>query len=75
MNSFIIPYYNICDGTLRDLTTVSGFITSPGYPNYQSVPNECMVKIVAATNKIIKIWVIESDIKVAESGNQFVTFC
>ena len=70
MSSFVIPTYNICDGTLGDITNYNGFITSPNYPTYQSIANECMVKIAAPSNKIVKIWVIEIDIKSAETGNQ-----
>jgi hypothetical protein len=55
---------------MGDLTRFNGFIQSPNYPNYLSISNECMVKIVAPVDKIVKVWVIEIDIKSAESGNQ-----
>ena len=65
MYSSVINNYNICDRTLTDITDPTGYISSPGYPNYQSVTSECQVRIAAPTNKIIKIWLfidITSDV-------------
>lgn len=70
LSSTLIPTYNICNSTLGDLTNFNGFIQSPNYPNYLSISNECVTKIVAPADKIVKIWVIQIDIKSSDSGNQ-----
>ena len=70
MTSSLIPTFNICNRTSNTLTNFNGFIQSPNYPSYQSISDECIVKIVAPADKIVKIWIIEIDIKTAETGNQ-----
>ena len=62
-----IPSYNVCDRSLNDITDPTGFISSPGFPNYQSVPTECQKMILAPTNKLIKIWLF-IDIKSDTTG-------
>ena len=69
VTSTILPIYNICEKSLGDLTSFSGFVTSPNYPLYESVVNECMVKIAAPSTKIVKIWLVEVDILSASAGN------
>jgi hypothetical protein len=54
--SNVINNYDICDRTLTDITDPTGYISSPGYPRYQSVAAECQQRIAAPSNKIIKIW-------------------
>ena len=49
--------YSICNDTNIDITDSKGFVQSPGFPTYSTVPNECTRKIVAPSNKIIKLWV------------------
>ena len=61
--------YNMCDYTLTDITSYNGFISSPNYPTYTQVFNECTKKIVAPFNKVIRIW-ISSDMTSSNSNGE-----
>ena len=70
MYSSAINNYNICDGTLIDITDPIGYISSPGFPTYQKVTTACQQRIVAPSNKIIKIWLF-NDIS-SDTGNKLI---
>ena len=48
---------NICSDQSVDITESSGFIQSPNYPQYFRVETECTRRIVAPSDKIIKMWI------------------
>lgn len=70
VSSDVINEYNICDTSLVDLTDSKGIIKSPGYPTFNSVDKECVVKIVAPIDRIISIWIPDVNIKSPESNNE-----
>jgi hypothetical protein len=42
---------------LTSITDLAAFISSPSYPYYIIVSNECKQKIVAPPDKVIKMWI------------------
>ena len=67
ISSTKIKNFNICNDQQNDITDSNGLIRSPGFPTYSSVPNECTRRIVAPSDKVIKIWV-SVDMKSAVSN-------
>lgn len=49
---------------MKDITSASGFISSPNYPTYTRQFDECTVRLVAPANKVIQMWIL-SDMKVS----------
>ena len=56
--SSTITNYDICSNNNIDITTETGFISSPNYPTYTIVTNECTRRIVVPNNKVINVWAI-----------------
>jgi hypothetical protein len=71
--STTINDYNICDSSLTSITEASGFISSPNYPTYIQVPDDCTQKIVAPKDKVIRMWVA-ADMKYSDFNDEYVDF-
>jgi hypothetical protein len=73
-SSNTIREYNVCDKSLSDITDSTGLISSPKYPSFQIVNDECTVTILAPRDKIINIWMPDVAMKISEPNNKFVYF-
>lgn len=58
VSSTTLRSYDICDTTVGDIKESRGFISSPNYPDYTIVKNECIQRIVAPSDQIIRLWII-----------------
>ena len=66
--SNVINNYDVCDKSLGPITDNRAFISSPNYPIYTIVLNECTQTISAPRDKVIKLWVA-SDMQYSNFNN------
>jgi hypothetical protein len=66
----VIKTYDICSTRIvYGLYDNAAIITSPNYPRYTMVPDDCVVKIIAPSDKIIRIWAAV-DMKYSDYNDQ-----